>query len=97
MSEEKSEDSIEFDLDDILEEDISDENLPEIVVEQIVEETSDDSTNDDGATFEDQVREYMGELDDEGTDSEGNAGANDGVVVILSASVAFGTQHYGID
>jgi hypothetical protein len=80
MSEEKSEDSIEFDLDDILEEDISDENLPEIVVEEIDEETSEDSTEDDGATFEDQVREYMGELDDEGTDNEVNAGANDGVV-----------------
>ena len=37
MSEEKSEDSIEFDLDDILEEDIPDENLPEIVVEEIDE------------------------------------------------------------
>ncbi len=80
MSEEKSEDSIEFDLDDILEEDISDENLPEIVVEEIDEETSEDSTEDDGATFEDQVREYMGELDDEGTDNEVNAKANDGVV-----------------
>ena len=79
MSEEKSDDSIEFDLDDILEEDISDETLPEIVVEEIDEETSDDSTKDDEATFEDQVREYMGELDDEGT-GEGNAGANDGVV-----------------
>lgn len=80
MSEEKSEDSIEFDLDDILEEDISDENLPEIVVEEIDEETSEDSTEVDGATFEDQVREYMGELDDEGTDNEVNAKANDGVV-----------------
>ena len=80
MSEEKSEDSIEFDLDDILEEDISDENLPEIVVEEIDEETSNDSTEDEGATFEDQVREYMGELDDEGTDNEVNSKSNDGVV-----------------
>ena len=79
MSEEKSEDSIEFDLDDILEEDISDENLPEIIVEEI-EETSEDSTEVDGATFEDQVREYMGELDDEGTNTEVNAKADDGVV-----------------
>ena len=80
MSEEKSEDSIEFDLDDILEEDISDENLPEIVVEEIDEETSEDSTEVDGVTFEDQVREYMGELDDEGTNNEVNAKADDGVV-----------------
>jgi len=80
MSEEKSEDSIEFDLDDILEEDISDENLPEIVVEEIDEETSNDSTEDEGATFEDQVREYMGELDDEGTDNEVNSKSNDGVI-----------------
>jgi hypothetical protein len=80
MSEEKSEDSIEFDLDDILQEDVSDENLPEIVVEEIDEETSEDSTEVDGATFEDQVREYMGELDDEGTDNEVNAKAEDGVV-----------------
>lgn len=80
MSEEKSEDSIEFDLDDILQEDVSDENLPEIVVEEIDEETSNDSTEDDGATFEDQVREYMGELDDEGTDNEVNAKSSDGVV-----------------
>ena len=80
MSEEKSEDSIEFDLDDILEEDISDENLPEIVVEEIDEETSEDSTEDLGATFEDQVREYMGELGDEGTDNEVNSKSNDGVI-----------------
>ena len=80
MSEEKSEDSIEFDLDDILEEDISDENLPEIVVEEIDEETSEDPTEDLGATFEDQVREYMGELGDEGTDNEVNSKSNDGVI-----------------
>tara|TARA_Y100000768_G_scaffold168653_1_gene126261 strand:- start:213 stop:1415 length:1203 start_codon:yes stop_codon:yes gene_type:complete len=80
MSEEKSEDSIEFDLDDILQEDVSDENLPEIVVEEIDEDTSDDSIEDDRATFEDQVREYMGELGDEDTYNEVNAEANDGVV-----------------
>tara|TARA_B100000767_G_scaffold272523_1_gene300402 strand:- start:14861 stop:16063 length:1203 start_codon:yes stop_codon:yes gene_type:complete len=65
MSEEKSEDSIEFDLDEILAEENPDENLPEIVVEAIEDEGSDDSTDDDGATFQDQVREYMGELEDE--------------------------------
>ena len=65
MSEENLDDSIEFDLDDILEEENSDENLPEIVVEAIDDEGSDDSTDDDGATFQDQVREYMGELQDE--------------------------------
>ena len=80
MSEEKSEDSIEFDLDDILEEDIPDENLPEIVVEEIDEETSEDPTEDLGASFEDQVREYMGELGDEDTDNDVNVKANDGVV-----------------
>lgn len=81
MSEEKSEDSIEFDLDDILQEDITDENLPEIQVEEIeVEEIevempalqkSEESTAGDGDTFEDQVREYMGELEDEEPSKEG--------------------------
>ena len=80
MSEEKSEDSIEFDLGDILQEDVSDENLPEIVVEEIDEETSEDPTEDLGASFEDQVREYMGELGDEDTDNDVNVKANDGVV-----------------
>ena len=65
MSEENLEESIEFDLGDILEDDASDENLPEIVVEEIEEEVSEDSTEGDGATFQDQVREYMGELEDE--------------------------------
>ena len=60
MSEEKSEDSIEFDLDEILGEDISDDNLPQIEVEEIEElvvvETEGD-TDDDGATFQDQTRQ----------------------------------------
>ena len=76
MSEEKSEDSIEFDLDDILQEDITDENLPEIQVEEIEVEMpalqkSEESTAGDGDTFEDQVREYMGELEDEEPSKEG--------------------------
>ena len=79
MSEEKSEDSIEFDLDDILQEDVSDENLPEIIVEEIEEEASEDSTEDDGATFEDQVREYMGELGNEDTDHGANFETKDEV------------------
>ena len=80
MSEEKSEDSIEFDLDEILEEEISDENLPEIVVEEIEELVvieTEDTTEDAGATFQDQVREYMGELEDEETDHEVNFEAKD--------------------
>ena len=80
MSEEKTEDSIEFDLDDILEEETSDDNLPVIEVEEIeieeieVEqplaeqpavEDSEESVEGDGNTFQDQVREYMGSLQDE--------------------------------
>ena len=66
----KEEDSIEFDLDDILEDDNSEEltqitEIEEIEVEEIEEEVSEDSTEGDGATFQDQVREYMGELEDE--------------------------------
>ncbi|MFL2881926.1 MAG: hypothetical protein ACJ0CN_01985 [Candidatus Poseidoniaceae archaeon] len=82
MSEEKSEDSIEFDLDDILEEDTSDENLPQIEVEEIEELVvveTEDETDDDGATFQDQVRDYMGELEDEETDHETNFEAKDEV------------------
>ena len=82
MSEEKSEESIEFDLDEILEEDISDENLPQIEVEEIEElvvvETEDEA-DDDGATFQDQVREYMGELEDGETDHDTNFEAKDEV------------------
>ena len=82
MSEEKSEESIEFDLDEILEEDISDENLPQIEVEEIEELVvveTEGETDDDGATFQDQVRDYMGELEDEETDHETNFEAKDEV------------------
>jgi len=75
MSEEKTEESIEFDLDDILEDDNSEEltqitEIEEIEVEQIeVEqpavEDSEESVEGDGNTFQDQVREYMGSLQDE--------------------------------
>ena len=82
MSEEKSEDSIEFDLDEILAEDISDENLPQIEVEEIEELVvveTEGETDDHGATFQDQVREYMGELEDEETDNDANFEAKDEV------------------
>ena len=82
MSEEKSEESIEFDLDEILEEDISDENLPQIEVEEIEELVvveTEDETDDDGATFQDQVRDYMGELEDEETDHDANFEVKDEV------------------
>ncbi len=82
MSEEKSEESIEFDLDEILEEDISDENLPQIEVEEIEELVvveTEGEIDDDGATFQDQVREYMGELEDEETDHDTNFEAKDEV------------------
>jgi len=70
MSEEKTEDSIEFDLDDILEEETSDDNLPVIEVEEIeierpAVEDFEESVESDGNTFQDQVREYMGSLQDE--------------------------------
>ena len=80
MSEEKSEESIEFDLDEILEEDISDENLPQIEVEEIEELVvveTEGETDDAGVTFQDQVRDYMGELEDEETDHETNFEAKD--------------------
>ena len=82
MSEEKSEESIEFDLDEILAEDISDENLPQIEVEEIEELVvveTEGETDDHGATFQDQVREYMGELEDEATDHDANFEAKDEV------------------
>ena len=65
MSEENLEESIEFDLDDILEDDNSEELTQITEIEEIEEEVSEDSTEGDGATFQDQVREYMGELEDE--------------------------------
>ena len=65
MSEEKSEESIVFDLDEILEDEVADDNLPEIVVEAIEEDGSDDSAESNETPFQDQVRDYMGELEDE--------------------------------
>ncbi|MCH1480630.1 MAG: hypothetical protein L7T81_00155 [Candidatus Poseidoniaceae archaeon] len=80
MSEEKAEGSIEFDLDELLEEDISDENLPQIEVEEIEELVvvePEGETDDAGVTFQDQVRDYMGELEDEETDHDANFEAKD--------------------
>ena len=65
MSEEKSEESIVFDLDEILEDEVADDHLPEIVVEAIEEDGSDDSAESNETPFQDQVRDYMGELEDE--------------------------------
>ena len=65
MSEEKSEESIVFDLDEILEDEVADDNLPEIAVEAIEEDGSDDSAESNETPFQDQVRDYMGELEDE--------------------------------
>ena len=67
MSEEKSEEGINFDLDDILDEEV----VEEIQIEDI--EIEDESTDADdngeeqgsGVSFQDQVREYMMGLDDE--------------------------------
>ena len=67
MSEEKSEDGINFDLDDILDEEV----VEEIQIEDIEmeNESSDvDSTGEEegsGVSFQDQVREYMMGLEDE--------------------------------
>lgn len=65
MSEEKPEESIVFDLDEILEDEVADDHLPEIVVEAIEEDGSDDSAESNETPFQDQVRDYMGELEDE--------------------------------
>lgn len=67
MSEEKSEEGINFDLDDILDEEV----VEEIQIEDI--EIEDESTDADdngeeqgsGVSFQDQVREYMMGLEDE--------------------------------
>ena len=67
MSEEKSDDGINFDLDDILDEEV----VEEIQIEDI--EMEDESTDADdngeehgsGVSFQDQVREYMAGLEDE--------------------------------
>ncbi|MGB0474946.1 MAG: hypothetical protein ACPGK2_03820, partial [Candidatus Poseidoniaceae archaeon] len=67
MSEEKSEDGINFDLDDILDEEV----VEEIQIEDIEmeNESSDgDSMGEEdgsGVSFQDQVREYMMGLEDE--------------------------------
>ncbi|DAC30408.1 MAG TPA: hypothetical protein D7H81_02990 [Candidatus Poseidoniales archaeon] len=65
MSDDKSADSAEFDLDDILEDDV----VEEISVDDIeIEDSSIDSGDDDtgsGESFQDKVREYMEELEDE--------------------------------
>lgn len=69
MSEENSEDGIEFDIDDILEDDV----VQQIEIEDIESEVDgDDSTTDNnanstesGESFQDKVREYMEELEDE--------------------------------
>ena len=67
MSEEKSDDGINFDLDDILDEEV----VEEIQIEDI--EMEDEFTDADdngeeqgsGVSFQDQVREYMMGLEDE--------------------------------
>lgn len=65
MSDDESTDRAEFDLDDILEDDV----VEEISVEDIeIEDSSTDSGDDDigsGESFQDRVREYMEELEDE--------------------------------
>lgn len=67
MSEEKSEDGINFDLDDILDEEV----VEEIQIEDIEMENESsyvDSTGEEegsGVSFQDQVREYMMGLEDE--------------------------------
>ena len=67
MSEEKSEDGINFDLDDILDEEV----VEEIQIEDIEMENESndvDSTSEEegsGVSFQDQVREYMMGLEDE--------------------------------
>ena len=67
MSEEKSEDGINFDLDDILDEEV----VEEIQIEDIEMENESgdgDSMGEEdgsGVSFQDQVREYMMGLEDE--------------------------------
>ena len=69
MSKEKSEDEIDFDLDDILEDEVVDEiQLEDIEVENESDDSSESSDSEDegpGTSFQDRVREYMGELEDE--------------------------------
>ena len=67
MSEEKSEDGINFDLDDILDEEVVEEiQIEEIEMEN--ESSDGDSMGEEdgsGVSFQDQVREYMMGLEDE--------------------------------
>ena len=68
MSEEDNEEDVQFNLDDILGEEVIDEiKIEDIEVEDVDGRTS-DATEDiaePGASFQDRVREYMGELEDE--------------------------------
>ena len=68
MSEEDNEDDVQFNLDDILAEEVIDEiKIEDIEVEDVDGRTSDatEDTAEPGASFQDRVREYMGELEDE--------------------------------
>ena len=69
MSEEKSEEGIDFDLDDILEDEVVDEiQLEDIEMENESDDSSKSSDSEEdgsGTSFQDRVREYMGELEDE--------------------------------
>ena len=68
MSEEDNEEDVQFNLDDILGEEVIDEiKIEDIEVEDVDGRTSDatEDTAEPGASFQDRVREYMGELEDE--------------------------------
>ncbi len=69
MSEEKSEEEIDFDLDDILEDEVVEEiQLEDIEMENESDNSPESSDSEDegsGTSFQDRVREYMGELEDE--------------------------------
>ena len=68
MSEKDNEDDVQFNLDDILAEEVIDEiKIEDIEVEDVDGRTSDatEDTAEPGASFQDRVREYMGELEDE--------------------------------
>ena len=68
MSEEDNEEDVQFNLDDILAEEVIDEiKIEDIEVEDVDGRTSDatEDTAESGASFQDRVREYMGELEDE--------------------------------
>ena len=68
MSEEDNEEDVQFNLDDILGEEVIDEiKIEDIEVEDVDGRTSDatEDTAESGASFQDRVREYMGELEDE--------------------------------